>query len=314
MSESSKGRAFLRLVISAMNGADNTHLQAALVRIASENTSVTFNAQPQEGLYSLKGRTESDLDSICDRLRDEYHLAINVGPPTVVLLETVRKQAEAEGKYIRQTGGSGNYGHCKLRIEPNEQGKGYEFINDLSGGSVPSEFIRSIDQGIQAAMRQGVLAGFPVVDVRVTLYDGSYHETDSNAAAFTFAGSIAFKEAAKKANPVLLEPMMAIEIEVPEELSAATRSEIYAHRGRVESNLTENGLSEIRAVVPLSELLVSDSGIAVGPMEFVGYEAVQDNGFSDENGSGVTANKPNGPKPGRRSKMARPDPEDDCQF
>ena len=310
MSESSKGRAFLRLVISAVDSTNDTYLQAALVRIARQNTSVTFNAQPRGGRYSLEGRTESDLDSVCDRLRDEYHLAINFGPPTAVLLETVRKQAEAEGKYIRQTGGSGNYGHCKLRIEPNEPGEGYKFINAISGGSVPSEYIRSIDQGIQTAMRQGILAGFPVVDVRVTLYDGSYHETDSNAAAFTFAGSIAFKEAAKYANRVLLEPMMAIEIEVPEELSAATRNEIYAHRGRVESNLSENGFSEIRAVVPLSELLVSDSGIAVYPMEFVGYEAVQDNGLSDENGSDVIANKPNGPKPGGRSELAGPDPED----
>ena len=177
------------------------------------------------------------------------------------MLETIRKQAEAEGKYIRQTGGSGNYGHCKLRIEPDEPGKGYEFINDIKGGSIPSEYIESIDQGIQAAMRQGVLAGFPVVDVRVTLYDGSYHETDSNPMAFTFAGSIAFKEAAKNASPVLLEPVMAIEIDVPEELMAETRQEVYTHRGRIESNVTADGFSEIEAVVPLSELLASASGI-----------------------------------------------------
>ena len=311
MGESISGGAILRLVISAVNDADDRRLRTALVQIAGQNTSVTINAQPQEGLYSLDGRTESELDSICDRLRDEYHLAINVGPPTAILLETVRKKAEAEGKYIRQTGGSGNYGHCKLRIEPSEPGKGYEFVNEISDGSVPSKYISSIDQGIQAAMRRGVVAGFPVVDVRVTLYDGSYHETDSNATAFTFAGSIAFKEAAKNATPVLLEPMMAIEIEVPQELSAATRNEIHLHRGRVESSVTGNGFSEIRAVVPLSELLVSDSGIAVCPMEFVGYEAIQDNGSSDESGPGVTASKPNGPKPSRRSEMARPDPEDD---
>ena len=166
MSESSKDRLILRLVVGAVNGADDTHLQAALGQIAGQNTSVNINVLPQEGYYSLEGRTESDLDSICDRLRDEYHLAINVGPPTAILLETIRKQAEAEGKYFRQTGGSGNYGHCKLRIEPGELGKGYEFINDIRGGSVPSGYIESIDQGIQAAMRQGVLAGFPVVDVR----------------------------------------------------------------------------------------------------------------------------------------------------
>ena len=311
MSESSTNRPILRLLVSPLNGADNTRLQAALFEIAGQKTSVSVNAQPQEGHYSLEAMTESALDSVCDRLRDDFHLSIDVGPPAAILLETVRKQAEAEGKYIRQTGGSGNYGHCQLRIEPAEPGKGYQFINDTRAGSVPNEYIDSIDQGIRAAMKQGVLAGFPVVDVRVTLYDGSYHETDSNPMAFTFAGSIAFKEAAKKASPVLLEPMMAIEIEVPEELAAATRHEVYAHRGRIESSVTANGFSEIEAVVPLSELLVSSSGIAMCPTAFAGYEAVRDSGSSDENGSGVTANKPDGPRPGRRSEIARPDPEDD---
>jgi len=311
MSESSKDRPILRLAVSAMNAADDSHLQAALLQIAGQNTSVSVNAQPQEGHYSLEAMTESALDSVCDRLRDEYRLAINVGPPTAILLETVRKEAEAEGKYIRQTGGSGNYGHCKLRIEPAEPGKGYQFINDTRAGSVPSEYIEFIDQGIRAAMKQGVLAGYPMVGVRVTLYEGSYHETDSNPVAFTLAGSIAFKEAAKKANPVLLEPMMAIEIEVPEKLAAATRHEVYAHRGRIESSVTANGFGEIKAVVPLSELLVSASGIAMCPTAFAGYEAIRDSGSSDENGSGVTANKPDGPRPGRRSEMARPDSEDE---
>lgn len=311
MSKSSTNRPILRLLVSPLNGADNFRLQAALVEIAGQNTSVNVNAQRQEGHYCLEAMTESALDSVCDRLRDEYSLSIDVGSSAAILLETVRRQAEAEGKYIRQTGGSGNYGHCKLRIEPAEPGKGYQFINDTAAASVPSEYIRSIDQGIQAAMSQGVLAGFPVVDVKVTLYGGSFHETDSNPVAFTFAGSIAFKEAAKKASPVLLEPMMAIEIEVPQELVPATRHEVYRHRGRIESNVTANGLSEIKAVVPLSELLVSSSGIAVCPMEFVGYEAVRDGGTPDENGSGVTANKPNGPRPNRRSEMARPGPEDD---
>ena len=311
MSKSSTNRPILRLLVSPLNGADNSRLQAALVEIAGQDTSVNVNAQPQEGHYSLEAMTESALDSVCDRLRDEYRLSIDVGPPAAILLETVRRQAEAEGKYIRQTGGSGNYGHCKLRIEPAEPGKGYQFINDTGAGSVPSEYIHSIDQGIQTAMRQGVLAGIPVVDVKVTLYDGSFHETDSNPMAFTFAGSIAFKEAAKRASPVLLEPMMAIEIEVPQELAPATRHEVYRHRGRIESNVTANGFSEIKAVVPLSELLVSSSGIAVFPMEFAGYEALRDSGSSDENGSGVTANKPNGPRPNRRSEMARPGPEDD---
>lgn len=307
MSGSSKSRPILRLVISAADSADEDRLKRALTEIEEREPSVSINTQPKGTHYGLEGRAESELKSICDRLRDEYHLAINVSPPEAILLETIRQQAEAEGKYIRQIGGSGNYGHCKLRIEPSEPGGGYEFINDISGGGVPNEYIKSIDQGIQSAMDLGILAGFPVVDVKVTLSDGSYHEADSNEMAFKFAGSIAFKEAAKKANPVLLEPMMAIEIiEVPAELAAAIRNEINALRGRVEREVTTNGWSEIKAVVPLSELLASPCRLlAEFPMEFVGYEAVRDHGSSDENGSGVTANRPNRPRPQSRSAMAR---------
>jgi elongation factor G len=159
-------------------------------------------------------------------------------------------------------------------------------------------------------MELGILAGFPMVDVKVSLFDGSYHDVDSNEMAFKFAGSIAFKEAAKKASPVLLEPIMAIEIEVPEELAAATRREVYAHRGRIESHVIANGLSEIKAMVPLSELLVSSSGIAVCPREFAAYEVVRDRGSSDD-ASGVIANRPNSPRPRSRSEMARPNAEDE---
>jgi len=312
MSGPRRDRPFLRLAVSAADVADDQRLQKALTEIAGQkHPSVIINTRPKDGMYNLEGRAESDLDLICDRLRDYYRIAINVAPPQAILIETILKQAEGEGKYIRQTGGSGNYGHCKLRIEPAESGAGYEFINDIKGGVVPKEYIRPIDQGIQGAMELGILAGFPVVDIRVSLFDGSYHEADSNEMAFKFAGSIAFKEAAMKARPALLEPMMAIEIEVPEDLATATEHEVYAHRGRIESNVTANGFSEIRAVVPLSELLVSSSGIAVWPMEFAGYEVVRDSGSSDENGAGVTANKPAGPRLGRRSEMARPNREDE---
>jgi elongation factor G len=312
MSGSSKGHPIFHLVVSAADGADDKRLQTALVEIAGQDPSVGINTQPQERLYSLEGRAESDLESVCDRLRDEYQLGINVGALKAVFLETIRKHAEAEGKYIRQTGGMGNYGHCKLRIDPSNPGKGYEFINDIRGGAVPNKYIKSIEKGVLGAMEMGILAGFPVVDVKVTLCDGSYHEGDSNEMAFKFAGSIAFKEAARKASPVVLELVMAVEIEVPEELTSAIRSEIQTHRGRVENRLTANGFSEIKAVVPLSELLASSSrGLAEFPMEFAGYEAVRDNGSSDENGSGVTANRPNDPRPGNRSAMARWAPEEE---
>ncbi len=312
MSGSSKGRPILRLAVSAADSADDKRLENALAEIAIQSANISISTQPQGRLYGLDGRTESELDSICDRLRDQYHLTINVGSPEAVLIETIRKRAEGEGKYIRQTGGSGNYGHCKLRIEPNEPGKGYEFINKIRAEAVPIQYIDPIDQGIQAAMESGILAGFPMVDVKVALFDGSYHELDSNEVAFKFAGSIAFKEAAKQASPVLLEPMMALEIDVPEDLIAEVQSEIRTHRGRVECIQTTNGFSKIEAIVPLSELLTSAStGFAECPTKFVGYEAVRGGGPSDENTSGVTANKPNRPRPGSRSTTARFNPEEE---
>jgi len=213
------------LTLSAVDVADDERLRAALAVIAVEGPGVSIKAEP-ESAYTLSADRQSHLESICERLRSEYNCAINASPIKPVLLETIRTQTEAEGKYIRQTGGSGNYGHCKLRIEPNEPGKGYEFVNDIKDDVVPKEYIKPIDQGVQGTLELGILAGFPIVDVKVTLYDGSYHEFDSNEMAFKFAGSIAFKEAARKAHPVLLEPVMAVEIEVPEELGAAIRREV----------------------------------------------------------------------------------------
>ena len=173
----------------------------------------------------------------------------------VAFRETIRKAAEAEGKYIRQTGGSGNYGHCWLRVEPNAPGEGYEFINEIKGGVVPKEYIKPIDQGVQGAMELGILAGFPMVDVKVTLFDGSYHEVDSNEMAFKFAGSIAFKEAARKAHPVLLEPVMAVEVTVPEEFMGVIIGDINSRRGRIEGMEHAGGSQVIKAMVPVAELL-----------------------------------------------------------
>ena len=299
------------LTLSAVDVADDERLRAALAQIGGETLGVTIKADP-ESAYTISADGQLCLESICDRLRSEYHCAINVSQIKAVLLETIRIQTEAEGKYIRQTGGGGNYGHCKLRIEPNEPGKGYEFVNDLKGDVVPIEYVKPIDQGVQGALELGILAGFPIVDVKVTLCDGSHHEVDSNAMAFKFAGSIAFKEAARKARPVLLEPVMAIEIDVPEERGAAIRREVHGHRGRIERQRIVDGFSEIAAIVPLSELLdLASTGLAQFPMEFAGYEAVSDHGPSTDNGIGVTANKPNYPGPRRRSNTAPIEHEDD---
>jgi hypothetical protein len=171
-----------------------------LSRLADEDPTFKVHTDEESGQTIISGMGELHLEILVDRMKREYKVEANVGEPKVAFRETIRKKAEAEGKYIRQTGGSGNYGHCKLRVEPNEPGKGYEFINEIKGGSVPKEYIKPIDQGVQGALELGILAGYPLVDVKVTLYDGSYHEVDSNEMAFKFAGSIAFKEAARKAS------------------------------------------------------------------------------------------------------------------
>jgi elongation factor G len=230
----------------------------------------------------------------------------------VIYLESIRKKAEAEGKYIRQTGGSGNYGHCWLRIEPIESGKGYEFINDVKGSAVPKEYIKPIDQGVQGALELGILAGFPIVDVKVTLFDGSYHEVDSNEMAFKFAGSIAIKEAVRKASPVLLEPVMAVQATALEENLGTIISDINSRRGRIEGIEHQAGSHLIKAIVPLSQLLGSRSRArAEYPMEFVGYEEVPHRGGSDGTEPGVPAILPKVPHLGRGSIARHLEPEDE---
>jgi elongation factor G len=222
---------------------------------------------------------ELHLEILVDRMRREHKVEANVGEPKVAFRETIRKKAEAEGKYIRQTGGSGHYGHCKLRIEPNVPGAGYEFINAIKSGSVPKEFIKPIDQGVQGAIELGILAGYPLVDIKVTLYDGSYHEVDSDEMAFKIAGSMAFKEAARKASPVLLEPVMAVEVTVPEEHMGTIIGDINSRRGRIEGMEHVGGSQLIKAIVPLKEMFgyvndirSSTQGRASYSMQFARYE------------------------------------------
>ena len=204
------------------------------------------------GQTIIAGMGELHLEIIVDRMMREYKVEANVGKPQVNYRETIRSNAEAEGKYIRQTGGSGNYGHAKIRISPNEPGKGYEFSNDTKGGTIPKEYIKPIDQGIQEAMAGGVLAGYEMVDIKVSLYDGSYHDVDSNEMAFKIAGSMAFKEAARKAKPVLLEPVMAVEVTVPEDYMGTIIGDLNSRRGRIEGMEMVGDMQAIRATVPLS--------------------------------------------------------------
>jgi elongation factor G len=226
----------------------------ALAKLAQEDPTFNVRTDIDSGQTIIAGMGELHLEIIVDRMMREYKVEANVGKPQVNYRETIRSNADAEGKYIRQTGGSGNYGHCKIRVSPNESGKGYEFSNDIKGGTIPKEYIKPIDQGIQEAMQGGVLAGYEMVDVKVSLYDGSYHDVDSNEMAFKIAGSIAFKEAARKAKPVLLEPVMAVEVIVPEDYMGTIIGDLNSRRGRIEGMEMVGNTQAIRATVPLSTM------------------------------------------------------------
>src|ERR1700728_3444408 len=308
-------RPILSLSLRPINDDNRQRLEDTL-RLLSRDTSNQIETASANGATNIRGMSESQLKKICDRVVHDYGIPLDIGEPKVIYLETIRKHAEAEGKYIRQTGGSGNYGHCKLRVEPNTPGAGYEFINDIKGGVVPREYIKPIDQGVRGAMELGILAGFPMVDVKVTLFDGSYHEVDSNEMAFKFAGSIAFKEAARKANPVVLEPVMAVEVTVPEEFTGTIIGDINSRRGRIEGMEHVSGSQVIKAVVPLAQMLGYENDIrlltrgrAYQSIHFVKYAPVPHSGGHEGDGGGVTANIPKGPKAGSGFTVARFDRE-----
>ncbi len=269
----------ISVAIEPKTKADQEKMGVALARLADEDPTFKVRTDDESGQTIISGMGELHLEILVDRMKREHKVEANVGEPKVAFRETIRKKAEAEGKYIRQTGGSGNYGHCKLRIEPNTPGAGYEFINAIKSGSVPKEYIKPIDQGVQGAIELGILAGYPLVDIKVTLYDGSYHEVDSNEMAFKFAGSIAFKEAARKASPVLLEPVMAVEVTVPEEHMGVIIGDINSRRGRIEGMEHVGGSQLIKAIVPLKEMFgyvndirSSTQGRASYSMQFARYE------------------------------------------
>jgi len=269
----------ISVAIEPKTKADQEKMGIALSKLADEDPTFKVKTDEDSGQTIISGMGELHLEILVDRMKREHKVEANVGEPKVAFRETIRKESEAEGKYIRQTGGSGNYGHCKIRLKPSEPGKGYEFINDIKGGSIPKEFIKPIDQGIREALDGGILAGFPVVDVTVTLYDGSYHDVDSNEMAYKIAGSMAFKEAAKKASPVLLEPVMAVEVTVPEEFVGTIIGDINSRRGRIESLEHAAGSQLVKAIVPLKEMFgyvndirSSTQGRASYSMQFARYE------------------------------------------
>ncbi len=244
----------IEVAVEPKTKADQEKMGVALSKLAQEDPTFNVRTDIDSGQTIIAGMGELHLEIIVDRMMREYKVEANVGKPQVNYRETIRGNAEAEGKYIRQTGGSGNYGHAKIRIEPNEPGKGYEFSNDTKGGTIPKEYIKPIDQGIQEAMQGGVLAGYEMVDVKVSLYDGSYHDVDSNEMAFKIAGSMAFKEAARKAKPVLLEPVMSVEVTVPEDYMGTIIGDLNSRRGRIEGMEMVGNTQAIRATVPLSTM------------------------------------------------------------
>ncbi len=248
-------------------------------KTAQEDPTFKVHTDPDSGQTIISGMGELHLEIIVDRMMREYKVEANVGKPQVAYRETIRKHAEAEGKYIRQTGGSGHYGHVKLMIDPNEMGKGFEFINEIKSGSVPREFFKPIEQGIRQAMEGGVLAGYELVDIKATLYDGSYHEVDSDEMAFKIAASMGFKEAARKASPVLLEPIMSVEVVVPEEFMGVIIGDLNSRRGRIEGIEHRAGSQVIKALVPLAEMFgyatnmrSNTQGRATYSMHFAHYD------------------------------------------
>ncbi len=269
----------IEVAVEPKTKADQEKMGMALAKLAQEDPTFRVRTDQTNGQTIISGMGELHLEIIVDRMMREHKVEANVGKPQVNYRETIRTNSEAEGKYIRQSGGSGNYGHAKIRIEPNETGKGYEFSNDTKGGSIPKEYIKPIDQGIQEAMAGGVLAGYEMVDIKVSLYDGSYHDVDSNEMAFKIAGSMAFKEAARKAKPVLLEPVMAVEVTVPEDYMGTVIGDLNSRRGRIEGMEMVGGVQAIKATVPLStmfgyatNLRGSTQGRGNFTMQFAQYE------------------------------------------
>jgi elongation factor G len=250
----------LSFAIGSVNDKDSANLLREFDVLVHEDPAIRVEVSLGNEELVISGEDELQLMEAHGRILLKYKkYKAEIGELRINYRETIRTSAEAEGKYIRQTGGSGNYGHCKICVEPNEPGKGYQFINHIKGAAFSKEYIEPVDQGIRGAMEQGILAGFPVVDVKATLYDGSYHEADSNEMAFKIAGSIAFKEAARKASPVLLEPVMAMEITVPEEFIGTVIGDINSRRGRIEGMEHTAGSQMIRAIVPLAEVLTSSA-------------------------------------------------------
>ncbi|MRI58954.1 MAG: elongation factor G [Epsilonproteobacteria bacterium] len=274
----------ISVAVEPKTKADQEKMATALAKLAEEDPSFRVHTDEETGQTIISGMGELHLEIIVDRMKREFKVDAEVGQPQVAYRETIKAPVDQEYKYAKQSGGRGQYGHVFIKLEPQEPGKGYEFVNNITGGVIPKEYIPAVDKGIQEAMQNGVVAGYPVVDVKATLYDGSYHDVDSSEMAFKIAGSMAFKEAAKKANPVLLEPIMKVEVEVPEEYMGDVIGDINRRRGQVASMEDRAGNKIITAMVPLAEMFGYSTdlrsftqGRGTYSMEFDHYEEVPKN-------------------------------------
>lgn len=274
----------ISIAVEPKTKADQEKMALALAKLAEEDPSFRVHTDGESGQTIISGMGELHLEIIVDRLKREFKVEAEVGQPQVAFRETIRQSVEQECKYAKQSGGRGQYGHVFIRLEPQEPGKGYEFVNNISGGVIPKEYIPAVDKGIQEAMQNGVLAGYPVVDFKVTLYDGSYHDVDSSEMAFKIAGSMAFKDACRKAGAVLLEPMMKVEVEVPEEYMGDVIGDLNRRRGQINSMDDRMGLKIVNAFVPLAEMFgystdlrSATQGRGTYTMEFDHYGEVPSN-------------------------------------
>ncbi len=274
----------ISVAVEPKTKADQEKMSVALTKLAEEDPSFRVHTDEETGQTIISGMGELHLEIIVDRMKREFKVEAEVGAPQVAYRETIRTAVDQEYKYAKQSGGRGQYGHVFIKLEPQEPGQGYEFVNQITGGVIPKEYIPAVDKGIQEAMQNGVVAGYPVVDVKATLYDGSYHDVDSSEMAFKIAGSMAFKEAAKKANPVLLEPIMKVEVEVPEEYMGDVIGDINRRRGQVSSMEDRAGNKIVTAMVPLAEMFGYSTdlrsftqGRGTYSMEFDHYEEVPRN-------------------------------------
>lgn len=276
----------ISLALEPETKADQEKLSLALSKLAEEDPTFRVRTDEETMQTIVSGMGELHLEIIVDRLKREYNVGVSVGRPQVSYRETIRKEAEGEGKYVKQSGGRGQYGHCRLRIEPITEvdGPNFEFINEIKGGSIPREYIPAVEKGVKEATERGILAGYPLINIRATVYDGSYHDVDSNESAFKMAGSMGFKDAAKKANPVILEPVMSVEVVTPEDFMGTVVGDLNAKRAQIQEMGDRGNVKTVRATVPLAEMFgyatslrSLTQGRASYSMEFSDYKEVPSN-------------------------------------